>query len=38
MVAPAASWDVIEVGGTGTWNFPTDSCEFPTEDIIGAED
>ena len=31
----SASW-VKKIGGAGSWNFPTDSCKFPTEEIMDA--
>ena len=31
-----ASWGK-EQGGAGSCNFPTDSCKFPTEEIMGAQ-
>jgi len=32
----AAAARVNKVGGTGSCDFPTDSCKFPLEDITGA--
>ena len=26
-----------ESGGAGSCNFPTDSCKFPTEELMGAQ-
>jgi len=26
-----------KVGGTGSCNFPTDSCKFSREEIVGAQ-
>ena len=33
-VRPAAWW--VKVGGAESCSFPTDSCKFPAEDIMGA--
>jgi len=32
------SGDVVtKVGGAGSWTFSTDSCKYPTEEIMGAQ-